>query len=73
MIPKQGIECYILEFGVMSFYSPIHCSLINGPFFLSSENSRFVWKNHNARENGFRLGFGTWLHSVALFIVLLIN
>ena len=30
--------------------------------------------NQTARENGFRLGFGTWLHSVALFYFsLLIN
>ena len=28
---------WYIRFGVMSFYSPVHCSLINGPFLRSSE------------------------------------
>ena len=64
-----------IRFGVMTFFWPIHCSLINREnwksqfhesFLRSSENSRFAWNIHTARENGVRLGFGIWLHSVAL-------
>ena len=64
---------WYIRFGVMSFSSPVDCSLINGPFLRSSENSRFACNNISALENGFRLGFVTLLHSVALSIVLLIN
>ena len=52
---RNSNQVLYIRFGVVSFYSPFHCSLINGeksqfhgPFSRSSENSRFAWNNHTA-------------------------